>query len=532
MGNKSSKKLQGSERIAQENNELVVYGYIRHERYSLSVCIPNKIYRICLQYFNNFVQEFYRYASDIVFAVAKESLSSEQPINLIQILTRLKDICIKLLENKTQTVNLNDINIDRIPQTPFLHLLGFKSINTKQPMQLICSIPNIQKCENAISVLNNFIFQFDGKSNSLSLKQIILQSMQYENEIIMETLFMSYILFTDSITLLTQLRNVYENNTKQRNIVLKILTYWMHSYFQEDFCNNSQTQHELITNWFSFEIIKNEFNTLNTKPEKEIKEEEFDTELKDKSILDYSVQIIAEQVTLIQKKLLNNIRARECIDQNWKPKKAYVFAPNILKAIAIFNEFTILIQVELFKQNNLKQRSKTLNRLIEMGECFRGLQNYYGLCIVYSALNASSVLRLKHLWAKISKKNKKIFEDWKGIFSTNIRYLQIRQGSDSCIPHIAIFLGDFVSIDERRKLVYKDKIKDVNEKINFNVMLQIVDRIKHLQSYQSEYSYSYLIGDKIVQYVITYNLMKYKDLKNDEIWAMSTKSKQCDENDV
>eukprot|EP00485_Elphidium_margaritaceum_P004231 CAMPEP_0202693288 /NCGR_PEP_ID=MMETSP1385-20130828/7442_1 /ASSEMBLY_ACC=CAM_ASM_000861 /TAXON_ID=933848 /ORGANISM="Elphidium margaritaceum" /LENGTH=1095 /DNA_ID=CAMNT_0049348947 /DNA_START=39 /DNA_END=3326 /DNA_ORIENTATION=- len=430
----------------------------------------------------------------------------------------------------------------------------------------------------------------NAEEDQLTLEQIIIWS-THENmrdNDSMETLILTHKQFTNSLTFCRNLRrrfdvpippdislddekvNEFRVNVQKRIQlkVIKSLRDWMKTYWDDDFAADEELRLE-IEEWLAeLESLKNvrakecpwvpalasmvqtEYGRFKLKspnvPQKE-KMAKICVSLesgvpaflaslpikKGFKIANVTAEELAEQITLMDYRIFSSIQDRECIGQSWKKKREC--APNVLAMIQQFNNLTVFVQFQILSEKNVRDRGKSIKRVIKMGEKFKELKNYNALCSILGALNSSPIHRLKMAWSKVPPKQLEHFEGFKQIFvnSRNFRNFRtiFRNCSPPAIPYFGLFLQDLVFIDDGN-----DQFKQIDNfgqhgfMVNFNKCVRTMDRIKNIRLYQIN-SYKEQIKDnEQLQKVLYEELHKMgKEYDEEKIWKMSTAVKNADE---
>jgi len=364
--------------------------------------------------------------------------------------------------------------------------------------------------------------------------------------------------------------------------VMKALRDWMKHYWAEDF---DEAVQEEVEEWLKELAVYNELDIHNAnciwirnwyqvleKEYSRLKQVDWDSELENKMnilaqyddvevpggggggsgnggggdfdgnfLMKYlsksTAEEVADQLTLLDYRLFSSIEPRECVQQRWKDENNKRMAPNILSLIQQFNNFTIFIQIQILQESSLKKRAVALKRIIKMGEHFRVTRNYNSLCAVFSALNSAPIHRLKLAWHRVPDRVRGQFEQWRSIFCRDFNHRNLRQllrkaGGNPCIPHIGVFLQDLVFIDEGNSKKHEISNFKNTEMLNFKKCVRIADRIKNLQLFQT-HKYSDTIKEKrVLQKVLLLEFEKLKNVSEDQIWDMSTVTRDQDRKDA
>ena len=216
----------------------------------------------------------------------------------------------------------------------------------------------------------------------------------------------------------------------------------------------------------------------------------------------------------------------------WKKKKES--SPNVLAMIQQFNNLTVFVQLQILQEKSLRERSKSIKRVIKMGERFRELKNFNSLCAILGALNSSPIHRLKHAWQKVPEKQLNQFESFKQIFvnTRNFRNFRtmFRNVSPPAIPYFGLFLQDLVFIDDGNDQFKQiDNFKQHGVMVNFNKCVRTMDRIKNIRLYQTNSYKNVCKSQDFLQKILYQQFNEMKEFDEEKIWELSTHVKKLDE---
>lgn len=116
------------------------------------------------------------------------------------------------------------------------------------------------------------------------------------------------------------------------------------------------------------------------------------------TLFDVHSEEFARQLTLIEYGLYKNIKPWECINQAWMKPDKDSKAPNIIKMINRFNDVSRWVASEICKTVDLKDRINVMQKMIEIADFCKSLNNLNAMMEIISGLNSSSVFRLKITW--------------------------------------------------------------------------------------------------------------------------------------
>lgn len=190
------------------------------------------------------------------------------------------------------------------------------------------------------------------------------------------------------------------------------------------------------------------------------------------SLLQIHPRELARQITLVDYDLYRRVLVVELIRNAWcKTEQAHETAPNVLKIIDRFNKMCYWVATKIVSTANLKKRVAVVTRFIQLGRYLRELNNFHGLMIIYSALNFSSVQRLKATWKALNSKSRATLKEFDDLFFPVGNYrnycTELARCQPPCVPILSILLGRLTSLEE----VMKDRTEDGF--VNFRKMEQL-----------------------------------------------------------
>ncbi|XP_071666686.1 ral guanine nucleotide dissociation stimulator-like 1 [Patagioenas fasciata] len=238
----------------------------------------------------------------------------------------------------------------------------------------------------------------------------------------------------------------------------------------------------------------------------------------------FQEDLVAEQLTYMDATLFQNVVPHHCLGCIWSrrdKKENKQLAQSIRATISQFNAVTNCVLSTILESKELKtqQRAKILEKWIRIARQCRVLNNFSSLKAIVSALQSTSVYRLKKTWACVPKDAMLIFEDLCEIFSDSDNFAMSRELlmkvgiSLSCqvvispkaelspgvtqgtVPYLGTFLTDLVMLDTALQDYLEGGL------INFEKRrreFEVITQIKLLQS--SCNSYCMAQDEKFVQW--------------------------------
>lgn len=231
------------------------------------------------------------------------------------------------------------------------------------------------------------------------------------------------------------------------------------------------------------------------------------------NIYEWPTKEIARQLTLKEYYMFRKIQPKECLNQAWSKDNRKAKAPNIHFMIHWFNSLSNLICFKILESKNVKERAKNLAITIQLAYECSLLNNFNATFEILSALNHSSVHRLKQTWGCLTRQEKQLYDDMNMFLSQdqNFKFLRdkISTNVPPLLPYIGLYLTDLTFLDDGNP-------DTVNGKINFYKRLRIASIIKDIQNYQQQ-PYELLQDDELQGLL---DQVEYR-LTNEEMYELS-----------
>ncbi|KAK7810080.1 hypothetical protein U0070_008267, partial [Myodes glareolus] len=126
-------------------------------------------------------------------------------------------------------------------------------------------------------------------------------------------------------------------------------------------------------------------------------------------LLDFSVDEVAEQLTLMDVELFLRVRTCECLGSMWSQRDrpgAAGISPTVRATVAQFNAVTGCVLGSVLAAPGLaaSQRAQRIEKWIRIAQRCRELRNFSSLRAILSALQSNPIYRLKRSWGSVSRK--------------------------------------------------------------------------------------------------------------------------------
>ncbi|KAK2540223.1 hypothetical protein Q9233_001095 [Columba guinea] len=226
----------------------------------------------------------------------------------------------------------------------------------------------------------------------------------------------------------------------------------------------------------------------------------------------FQEELVAEQLTHMDATLFKNVVPHHCLGCIWSrrdKKENKHLAQSIRATISQFNAVTNCVVSTVLDSRELKtrQRAKILEKWIRIARQCRILNNFSSLKAIVSALQSTSVYRLKKTWACVPKNTMLMFEELSEIFSdcdnfATSRELLLKGVTQGTVPYLGTFLTDLVMLDTA--------LQDYLEEF------EVIAQIKLLQSSCNSYCMS--ADEKFVQW-----FRRQRHLSDEESFRLSRK---------
>ncbi|XP_004716879.1 ral guanine nucleotide dissociation stimulator-like 3 [Echinops telfairi] len=250
-------------------------------------------------------------------------------------------------------------------------------------------------------------------------------------------------------------------------------------------------------------------------------------------LLDFSVDEVAEQLTLMDvvrnlalaltpphpypvgppTELCSPFRPCECLGSVWSQRDrpgAAGTSPTVRATVAQFNTVTGCVLGSVLGASGLAapQRALRLEKWIRIAQCCRELRNFSSLRAILSALQSNPIYRLKRSWGAVSREPLSTFRKLSQIFSDENNHLSSREmlsqeeaseglqekdtppGSLSSkpppgpVPYLGTFLTDLVMLDTALPdMLEGDLINFEKRRKEWEILARIQQLQRRCQSY-------------------------------------------------
>jgi len=198
-------------------------------------------------------------------------------------------------------------------------------------------------------------------------------------------------------------------------------------------------------------------------------------------VSNFDEEEIAKQLTVIDTATFHAIKPVEFLNQAWNKPDLKHRAINVLHMIQRFNQVSAWATLSILWQEKIADRIRTYEKLVNITEHLRKMNNFNSMLAILSGLNSSAVFRLKYTREELSPKSQKLFAEFMDLMSSKSSYKAYRdtlhQANPPVIPYMGTYLTDITFIEDGNK-------DNINNLINFRKRELVSNVILEIQMYQ------------------------------------------------
>jgi hypothetical protein len=192
----------------------------------------------------------------------------------------------------------------------------------------------------------------------------------------------------------------------------------------------------------------------------------------------------ANELTKLFRNQLRTVQTSEVARLAWSKDRKYTEAPNISESITLFNKVNSAITHQILtvpdgkggRRNATKKEAGKLiaffidvqTKCVKQGELNSAMA-------IQSALNSSSIARLKGSWSLVDTTQLEKFESNSSLLNPELSYKMLRgyvESTENSSAYMGMFLTDLAFIDEgnpTEKKITTDEMDENNEEIQWNL---------------------------------------------------------------
>ncbi|KAJ3046093.1 hypothetical protein HDV00_003843 [Rhizophlyctis rosea] len=204
------------------------------------------------------------------------------------------------------------------------------------------------------------------------------------------------------------------------------------------------------------------------------------------NFLDVDPLEIARQLTIMESRVFLRISPGELVGQEWTKKDSRI-SGNVRAMMGLSTRITGWVACMIVSEVDVRRRYNLLKHFIKIGDKLLALHNYNTLMAIMSALNSSTISRLKRTWELISGKQKVLLETLRNATDHSRNYAdyraKLRRVQSPCLPFLGLYLTDLTFTEDGNP-----PFRNNNRLINFDKYVKICRIIQEVQRFQIPYN--------------------------------------------
>ncbi|CAD5224083.1 unnamed protein product [Bursaphelenchus okinawaensis] len=234
---------------------------------------------------------------------------------------------------------------------------------------------------------------------------------------------------------------------------------------------------------------------------------------------------IGRQVTLLHFYLYKAIKPIELVDAAWtKQDEKYKKSPQLLKLIDHSTKLTYWVAKSIIETKSIEERVELFSRILEIMCVFEELNNFNGVVAFYSALNCSSVFRLKDSQSRLDKEKQAWYGRFQKLCDPHWKEMlqRLRSINPPCVPFAGTYLSQIFFFKTGRSTYHQtendihDDDPEVHHRklVSFVKCRKIAAVIREIQMYQNQ-PYALKVEPSIRQFFEQINPLEGFDDKDE-----------------
>ncbi|KAG8691484.1 hypothetical protein FRC11_002957 [Ceratobasidium sp. 423] len=213
--------------------------------------------------------------------------------------------------------------------------------------------------------------------------------------------------------------------------------------------------------------------------------------------LDIEPLELARQLTLLESKQYNAIKAIECLA---RARDEPAENDSIKTIITTTNKIASWVACSVLDKDEPRRRGNTIKHFIHVAEKCRALHNYSSMAALIAGLNSPPIRRLKRTWDSVPAKFTAILDDVEATLDSGRNFTAYKQRlktvDSPCVPFLGVYLTVLTFIQDGNK-DFIDKEKGI---INFGKRQKAAEVIREIQSYQAK-QYNLSVVDQVQTFI-------------------------------
>lgn len=206
------------------------------------------------------------------------------------------------------------------------------------------------------------------------------------------------------------------------------------------------------------------------------------------NVLDVDPLELARQLTIMESKLFCCILPEELLGQEFSKKTGQSNAVHVKKMSALTTHITGWIAECILGEDDVKKRTQLVRYFIKVGDRCMTISNYNALFAIQSALNTSTITRLRKTWDGVSTKYLNMMEAQRTVIEHTKNFAvyrsRLRSAALPALPFVGLFLTDLTFCHEGNANTRPSPLARNKQLINFDKYMKLSRIVSDLQKFQ------------------------------------------------
>lgn len=212
------------------------------------------------------------------------------------------------------------------------------------------------------------------------------------------------------------------------------------------------------------------------------------------NVMDFDPLELSRQLTIMESRIYCSILPEELLGQEFSKKVGVSNAVNVKRMSALSTHITGWVSECILNEDDARKRTQLVKFFIKLGDRCLMLNNFNALFAVQSALNSSTIARLKKTWDGLPSKYRTLMEQQRKAVEHTRNFAGYRQRLRSimppALPFVGLFLTDLTFCHEGNASTRPSPADPNKRLLNFDKYVKMSRIIGDLQRFQTPYNLS------------------------------------------
>ncbi|PWN32833.1 ras GEF, partial [Meira miltonrushii] len=212
------------------------------------------------------------------------------------------------------------------------------------------------------------------------------------------------------------------------------------------------------------------------------------------NVMDFDPLELSRQLTIMESRIYCSILPEELLGQEFSKKVGVSNAINVKRMSALSTHITGWVSECILNEDDARKRTQLVKFFIKLGDRCLMLNNFNALFAVQSALNSSTIARLKKTWDGLPSKYRTLMEQQRKAVEHTRNFAGYRQRLRSimppALPFVGLFLTDLTFCHEGNASTRPSPADPNKRLLNFDKYVKMSRIIGDLQRFQTPYNLS------------------------------------------